>query len=103
MATKKLGVVTPLATTNTTLYTVPALKGAVAVLSICNTNTTAVTISVAISATVTPTVGEYIEYDVTIPANGVLERSALVLEAGENVIIYASASNVAFRLHGIEE
>lgn len=103
MATKKLGVATPAINTNTTLYTVPALKSAVAVLNICNTNTTAVTVRVAISATATPTIGEYIEYDVSIPANGVLERGALAMEAGENVVIYASATNVAFRLHGMEE
>jgi len=103
MAMKKLGVVTPVATTNTTLYTVPALKSSTAVLNMCNTSTVAVTVRVAISATATPTVGEYIEYDVSIPPNGVLERTALAMEAGENVVIYASATNVAFRLSGIEE
>jgi len=103
MATKKLGVVTPLATTNTTLYTVPALKSTVCVLNICNTNAVAVAVRVAVSALATPTIGEWIEYDVSIPANGVLERTALALGSDELVIVYASAVNVAFRLAGMEE
>lgn len=103
MATKKLGVATPAITTNTTLYTVPVLKSAVAVLNVCNTTTASVTVRVAISATATPTIGEYIEYGVSIPANGVLERTAIAMEAGENMVIYSSSTGVAFRLHGMEE
>lgn len=103
MATKKLGSVAPSATTNTTLYTVPAGKSAVAVLSVCNTNTNTAKVRVAISATTTPTTGEYIEYDILIPPSGVLERSSIAMGSNERLVVYASASNIAFRLYGIEE
>lgn len=103
METKKLGSVAPAATTNTTLYTVPAAKSAVCVLSVCNTNTFAVTIRVAISATTTPTIGEYIEYDVVIAPHGILERSSIAIGENEKMVIFASNTNVAFRLYGMEK
>ena len=104
MATKKLGSVAPSATTNTTLYTVPAGKSAVCVLSVCNTNNSTIAkIRVAISATNTPTIDEYIEYDIALIANGVLERSSIAMGENEKLVVYASASNIAFRLYGIEE
>lgn len=103
MATKKLGSVAPSATTNTTLYTVPAGMSAVAVLSVCNTNTTTAKVRVAISTTTTPTTGEYIEYDILIPPNGVLERSSIAMGENEKLVVYSNTANVAFRLYGIEE
>lgn len=103
MAAKKLGSVAPAASANTTLYTVPADKSAVAVLSICNTNAFTVTVRVAISETTIPTIGEYIEYGITIPANGVLERSSIAMGANEKMVVFASNTFVAFRLYGIEE
>ncbi len=103
MAIKKLGSVSPSATTNTTLYTVPSGKSAVCVLSVCNTNTTTAKIRVAISATGTPTIGEYIEYDIALIANGVLERSSIAMGENEKLVVYSNTANVAFRLYGIEE
>lgn len=104
MATKKLGSVAPNATTNTTLYTVPADKSAVCVLSICNTNSNTIAkIRVAISATDTPTIDEYIEYDIALIANGVLERSSIAMGENEKLVVYSNTANVAFRLYGIEE
>ncbi len=103
MATKKLGSISPNALTNTILYTVPVDRSAVAVLSICNTNTTTDTVRIAIAPTGTPTMADYIEYDVQIPANGVLERTSIAMGAGENLIVRASSANISFRLYGIEE
>lgn len=103
MATKKLGSISPLALTETVLYTVPTGKSAVAVLSICNTNTTTDTVRIAISTSITLTMADYIEYDVQIPANGVLERTSIAMGENENLIVRASSSNVSFRLYGIEE
>ena len=103
MATKKLGSVSPSATTNTTLYTVPAGTSAVCILSICNTNATTTKIRVAISATDTPTIDEYIEYDIALIANGVLERSSIAMGENEKLVVYSNTANVAFRLYGIEE
>ena len=102
MAMKKLGVATPSATTNTTLYTVPALKSAVAVLNVCNTNAVAVNVRVAISATATPSIGEWIEYDVQIAPNGVLERTGLMMNAAKYLVVYASNANVSVSAYGIE-
>lgn len=103
MANKKLGTAAPAAATNTTVYTVPTAKSVVANMNVCNTTATPITINIAISATAAPTTGEYIEYGVSIPANGVLERTALIMEAGENVVVYASTVGLAVRIYGIEE
>lgn len=96
MANKKLGSATPAAATNTTLYTVPAMKSAVFNLNVCNTTAAAVSVRVSVG-------GDSIEYDASIPANGVLERTALIAEAGEVVSVRASATGVVFRAYGIEE
>lgn len=103
MASGKLGNADLAATTNTTLYTVPALKTATINASFVNRSATAVTVRMAIAATATPTDAEYVEYDASIPAYGVLERSGIVCGAGELVVCYASATGVSVRIFGFEE
>ncbi len=103
MASGTLGQSAPAATTNTTIYTVPSGKVATFNVSICNTNTTSVTIRLSISSTSTPSTSEYVEYNTTIPASGVLERSGLMASDGKLIVVYASATNVAFNVYGYEE
>ncbi len=102
MATGRLGTADLSATTNTTVYTCPTSTFTVASVSICNRNSTTVTIRLALASSSTPTAAEYLEYDVQLLANGVLERTGIVLDAGKLLVAYSSASNVSVVAMGIE-
>lgn len=101
-----LGSVAPGAATNTSLYAVPASRKATGTLTACNQNSSDVTVRVAII----PTGGvgavaakDYREYDTTLTAKGVLEKSGIPLTAGATVLVWASSGGVSFNLDGIEE
>lgn len=102
MATGRLGTVAPSATTNTTVYTVPTGNYAVFNVSFTNTNSTPVTVRLAIASSSTPAASEYIEYGTTIVGNGVLERTGLVAGAGLLVVAYVSGTGVNVNVYGIE-
>jgi hypothetical protein len=102
MATGRLGVSAIPATTLTTVYTVPTGSYAVATLSITNRNTSAVTVRVALSSSGTPNPEEYIEYNTAIIANGVFERTGLVMQAGLNLVVYSDTASVGATVYGIE-
>jgi hypothetical protein len=103
MATGILGQASPAATTNTTVYTVPASKVGTFNVSIVNTSSSITTVRLAIASTGTPTTAEYLEYDVALPPNGVLERTGIVAQATENVVVYASATGLSVSVYGYEE
>ena len=98
-----LGQSAPSATTNTTVYTVPASKVASFNVNIVNRGTSAATVRVAIASTATPADAEWIEYDASIPASGVLERTGIVAHAAERVVVYASTANTSVNVCGYEE
>jgi hypothetical protein len=102
MATGRLGTEDLAATTNTTVYTCPATTFAVASVSICNRNATTVTVRLGLSATATPGNAEWLEFGVSLPANSVLERTGLVLDAGKNLVVWASGTGVSAVAYGIE-
>lgn len=102
MATGRLGNVAIPATTNTTVYSVPIGVYTVCNISLTNRNTTAVRIRVAMSATATPEVQEWIEYDTVVIPNGVFERTGLVLNESLNIVVYADAANIGCTVYGIE-
>ena len=92
------------ATTNTTVYTVPASTHAVVNVSILNrSSSTASTVRLAISATGSPGNAEWIEYGVSVPKAAVLERTAISLNAGKNVVAWASGSDCSVSVYGIEQ
>lgn len=102
MATGRLGTADLSATTNTTLYTCPTSTFAVVNVTICNRNASGVTVRLALASSATPGAAEYIEYGVTIPANAVLERTGLVLDAGKQIVVYSSTTSVNAVAYGIE-
>jgi hypothetical protein len=102
MATGRLGVSAIPATTNTTVYTVPTGYYTVLNVSITNRNATAVRVRVAMAATGTPGLQEWLEYDTTIIGNGVFERTGLVVNAGLNIVVYSDTANVGCTVYGIE-
>ena len=107
MATGRLGTANiTSATTNTTIYTCPASTFAVVSLNICNRNsTTAATLRLAISSSTSPTVDEWIEFDTSIVASGVLERTGLVMDStNKYLVVYISSATptISCVAYGIE-
>ena len=105
MATGRLGAESLLATTYTTVYTVPSTTFTVASISVCNRNATDVSVRIAVTPTAGPAApgnAEFIEYDVVISGNGVLERTGIVLDAGKTISVYSDTANVSAVAFGIE-
>lgn len=104
MATGRLGTADLSATTVTDVYTVPASTIASMNISVCNRNSTIAKVRLALSdTTVTQGADEYIEYDQAIPANGVLERTGIILDASKIVTAYSDSANVSVVVTGVEE
>jgi hypothetical protein len=102
MATGRLGTADLAAATNTTVYTCPADTFAVLTVSVCNRGSTAATIQIAICDTSTPGNDEYLEFDTSLSAKGVLERTGIVLDAGKLLVVRSSAVSVTAVAYGIE-
>lgn len=104
MASGRLGGNDLAATTNTTVYTVPALKTASVTVRFCNRSSTAIAlVRLAIAAAASPTAAEWLEYDAVLAPNGILECTGLVIEAARLVVAYASVANVTVQVYGWEE
>ena len=108
MSAKLLGKNGPVANTYTTIYSVPAGKKATAVINACNINQLGIKVRIAICPSTyvdgsAPDIADFYEYDVIIGVGSALERSALILDSGEKVVVYSNSANTAFRLHGMEE
>lgn len=103
MATGRLGAVDLTAETNTTLYTAPSGFYSVANVNVCNRTNQAATIRIALSASGTPTDAEWVEYNAEIPARGILERTGLVVGAGQNIVAYSDTADVSAVAYGIEQ
>ena len=102
MATGRLGVADLSAATNTTLYTVPASTFSVVTVSVLNRGATAATIRLAVASSATPADSEYLEYDTSLSAKGVLERTGIVIDAGKLLVVRSSATSVNAVVYGIE-
>lgn len=104
MASGILGQSALSATTNTTVYTVPASTHAVVNISVVNRSGSAASaVRLALSTTGFPGNAEWIEYDVSVPKNGVLERTAISLNAGKNIVAYSAGADVSVSVYGIEQ
>jgi hypothetical protein len=88
MATGRLGAFNITTTADTTVYTVPATTFSVVSVNVCNRSSSATAnIRIAVASSATPTVAEYIEYDSGLVANGVLERTGIVMDAGKLLVV----------------
>lgn len=103
MASGRLGAISPSASTYTTAYTVPASTLTVCSISICNQNTSSVTVRLSISTSTSPATADFIEYDLVLLPNTTIERTGLVLNNGYLLVAWASATNVSFVTYGYEE
>jgi len=103
MASGILGQSAPSATTNTTVYTVPASTLAVVNISVTNRAVADLVVRVALAAGATPGNAEWIEYDAVIPGYGVLERTGIAMEAGKRVVVYTNNANASVSVYGIEQ
>jgi hypothetical protein len=93
MATGRLGTANITTTANTTIYTVPSSTFAVVSVSICNRNSsTAATIRVAVASSASPNADEWIEYDTSLVASGVVERTGLVMAANQVLVVQVSSA-----------
>lgn len=91
--------------TDTKLYTVPAATVATVTVSVCNRNATSVTVDVAVTSAAAPAAADYVEFGVVLGTgrSGVLERTGIVVGAGENIFVRASAGSVSARAMGFIE
>jgi len=102
MATGRLGVQDLAATTDTTLYTCPADTFSVVTVSVCNRGTSVAQVRLALSTSGTPNAADYLEFDVDLPAKGVLERTGIVMDASKVLVVRSSATSVNAVCYGIE-
>lgn len=102
MATGRLGTANLVAGTLTTLYTVPTDTFAVISVSFVNRGNTLLTVRLAAAATDTPTDDEFLEFDTELFGKGVLERTGIILGAGQKIVARASAAGVSAVAFGIE-
>ena len=90
------------ATTNTTVYTVPADIFSVVTINVANRTTAPRTIRIGLSDSGTPANADYIEYEVEILGNGVLERTGIVMDASKILVVRADSTLVSAVAYGIE-
>jgi len=104
MPTGRVATVSPNASTLTQLYYVNSGYYGIYNISITNTNSTPVTIRLAVTnvSPTAPNPNEYIEFGAVIVPNGVLERTGVAIQAGYYLSCYATSANVNFNVWGIE-
>ncbi len=104
MATGRLGAANITTTADTSLYTCPSSTFSVVTVSVCNRGASAVNVRIALSTSGTPTTAEYLEFDTSLTAKGVLERTGIVMDAGKQIIVTSSTASptLSALVYGIE-
>lgn len=105
-AYKVLGQSNPAATTETTLYTAPALTAAVvSTVTICNQTSSAATYRIAVrpAADAVTAAKHWIVYGATVGASDTTALTlGLTLAAGDVIRVFASTANLSFSAFGSE-
>jgi hypothetical protein len=105
MATGRLGTANITTTSDTTVYTVPATTFSVVSVNVVNRSSSAsAQIKIAVASSATPSLAEYIEYDSALVANGVLERTGIVMDTGKLIVVSTPTATPALSVvvYGIE-
>lgn len=103
---KVLGQLAPGATTETVLYTVPALTSSViSTLSIANRGATGTTFRVSVSVGGGATANkDYLYYDLNLEGYDTFAATfGVTLAAGDVIRVYAGNANLSFQLFGQED
>jgi hypothetical protein len=103
MASGILGKASLVAATETVLYTVPTGRVTSCSVNICNVSADTAKIRLALVDGATTTDAHYIEYDTSLASKGVMERTGLVVSAGQKVVVQSDTSNVSAVVYGFEE
>lgn len=104
MPTGRMGAANLSANAYNSIYVVPSGKTANLNINICNRNTVGVLIRLALTtASGTPGTADWIEYNTPLPAYGVLERTGILLSAGQYVIAWSNTTDVNVIVTGLEE
>lgn len=104
-ALKVLGQAAPAATTETTLYTVPALTStSCSSITICNRSTSVASFRVSISVGGGATASkDYLYYDVQLAGNDTFIATIGISLATTDVVrVYASTASLSFNMFGLE-
>ena len=103
MASGILGSTDLSANSDTSVYTVPSSTYSVVTVSVSNRQATnTANIRLAIGTSGSPGASDYLEYDVAVGPNGVLERTGIVAQAARQVIVRSSQASVTAVVMGIE-
>jgi hypothetical protein len=105
MATGRLGTANVTTTAATTAYTVPAATFSVVSVNIVNRNSSGpALIRVAVSTSAAPSADEWIEFDSSLVANGVLERTGIVMDPGKLIVVQTTTATptLSVVVYGIE-
>lgn len=105
MATGRLGTANITTNSNSSVYTVPATTFSVVSVNVVNRSSSATAqIRIAVASSGTPTADEWIEFDSSIVANGVLERTGIVMDAGKILVVNSQTATptLSVVVYGIE-
>jgi hypothetical protein len=103
IAGKILGQVSPSATTNTTLYTVPSSTEVNLNLYICNRSAAATTIRVALRPNGDTIANiHYMIYDASISGNQTMNLTGIAMDATDVLTVYNTLATITFTATGLE-
>ena len=72
-------------------------------INLCNKTNQVAYVSLAVSdSATTPALKDYIEYDSFIPPKGVIERTSIMVNSGQYVVVQSSTSDVNIVVYGVE-